>query len=436
MLADASASPGLAFGIGACLLVAGLAGFALWCRRAGRRHANSLGGAGLLAMGARNSARSAGRSLLSVALVASACFLIVAVGANRGKPEGDVTDRASGAGGFTLVAESDSAVYTDLNRAERRQELGFDGEAEAALAGVAIYPFRLLPGEDASCLNLFRPQRPRVLGVPPEMAARGGFSFQKTSHPAENPWTLLDDDLGEGVIPAFADANSATWILKLGLGDDLELLDEAGRSVKLRLVGLFTKSLFQSEILIAERRFEERFPGRGGYRYFLAEAPPERTPAVAEALERSLGRYGFDATPTAERLAAFQAVENTYLATFQTLGGLGLLLGTVGLGVILLRNVLERRGELAALRAFGFERSRLMALVVAENAFLLALGIALGAAAALVAVAPHLAAHAARVPWPSLAGTLALVFLTGLAASLAAVRGALRVPLLPALRAE
>lgn len=448
VFADASASPSLAFGIGACLLIAGLAGFAVWCRGAGRRRANALGAAGTLAMGARNSARSAGRSLLSVALVASACFLIVAVGAQRGKAEGEVTDRASGAGGFTLVAESDAPIYADLGGRERRRELGFDDEAEAAVAGLSIVPFRLLPGEDASCLNLFRPQRPRVLGVPPEMVARGGFTFQKTSREVENPWTLLDEDLGDGVIPAFADANSATWILKLGLGDDFELADEAGKPVKLRLVGLLAKSLFQSEILIAKRPFEERFPSRGGYRYFLVEAPAEKAPAaaeapefaeaprLAEALERSLGRFGFDATSTAERLASFQAVENTYLATFQTLGGLGLLLGTVGLGVILLRNVLERRGELAALRAFGFEPRRLMALVVAENAFLLALGIALGAAAALVAVAPHLAASAARVPWPSLAGTLALVFAVGLLASLAAVRGALSVPLLPALRAE
>ncbi len=446
VLGDASASPAFAFGIGACLLVAGLAGFALWCRRAGRRRANALGGAGVLAMGARNSARSAGRSLLSVALVASACFLIVAVGANRGQAEGDVTDRASGTGGFTLAAESDAPIYADLNLPGRRQEMGFDAAAEAAMAGATVFPFRLLPGEDASCLNLFRPQRPRVLGVPPEMMARGGFTFQKTSREVANPWTLLEDDPisdgkgGPDVIPAFADANSATWILKLGLGDDLELVDEAGRPVKLRLVGLIAKSLFQSEILISERRFEEHFPSRGGYRYFLAEAPPGHGPAaapvLAEAFERSLGRFGFDATGTAERLASFQAVENTYMATFQTLGGLGLLLGTVGLGVILLRNVLERRGELAALRAFGFERSRLMALVVAENAFLLALGIALGATAALVAVAPHLAAGAGKVPWLSLGGTLVLVFATGLLASLAAVRGALEVPLIPALRRE
>ena len=60
-----------------------------------------------------------------------------------------------------------------------------------------------------------------------------------------------------------------------------------------------------------------------------------------------------EVTPAVRRLAAFNAVQNTYLSTFQVLGGLGLLLGSVGLGVVVLRNVLERRGELALLLAVG-----------------------------------------------------------------------------------
>ena len=67
---------------------------------------------------------------------------------------------------------------------------------------------------------------------------------------------------------------------------------------------------------------------------------------------------GADAMPTAERLAEFHTVENTYLSTFQTLGGLGLLIGTVGLAAVVLRNVLERRRELALLRAVGYRPAR------------------------------------------------------------------------------
>ena len=44
---------------------------------------------------------------------------------------------------------------------------------------------------------------------------------------------------------------------------------------------------------------------------------------MAELMERS----GLELTPAAQRLAQFNAVQNTYLGTFQVLGGLGLLLG-------------------------------------------------------------------------------------------------------------
>src|SRR5207247_10285810 len=108
------------------------------------------------------------------------------------------------------------------------------------------------------------------------------------------------------------------------------------------------------------------------------------------ALEMALAGYGVAVTPAAQRLESYLAVENTYLATFQALGGLGLLLGALGLAVVLLRGVWERRGELALLRALGFRRSALGWLVLAENAYLLCAGLAIGTASALVSVAPHL----------------------------------------------
>lgn len=427
------ASPALAFGTGACLLVAGLAAFARRGSGPVRERANALTGAPVLSMGARNSARNPGRSLLSAALVACACFVIVAVAANRLTVDEAVSDRSSGAGGFTLVAESDVPIVADLGDPERRSELGLSPEV---LAGVEVMPLRLLPGDEASCLNLFRPRTPRVLGVPPEMIRRGGFTFRATARPTEHPWSLLTEDLGPGVVPAFGDANSVQWILHKGLGDELVYRDDGGSEVRLRLVGLLADSLFQSELLISEEAFVRHFPEHTGYRVFLLDAPPQRAGEIAAGLESDLARFGFDATGTAERLASYHAVQNTYLSTFQTLGGLGLLLGTLGLGIVLLRNVLERRGEMATLRAMGFRRRTLSAMVVAENAYLLLVGIVVGSGSALVAVAPNLLAGGGGVPWISLALTLALVFLVGLAASLAAVAGALRTPLLPALRAE
>jgi ABC-type antimicrobial peptide transport system permease subunit len=430
----ANSSAALFFATGALLLIAGFAFLSLWFRQHSHKPQPNFG---TVRMSARNTARYPGRSLLCAALVGCACFVIVAVGANRREFGQEQIMKNSGTGGFTLVAESDIPLHHDLNTPAGRFELGIAETDSATLNRAHAIPLRLLPGEDASCLNLYQPEKPRVLGVPSEMIKRGGFQFQtSTAENGENPWQLLEQKIAPDIIPAFGDYNSVLWILHLGLGKDLVMQDELGNTIKLRLLGLLQSSIFQSEILISETNFLKHFPSQSGYSYFLIETPPTNAAATAQILESALSDYGFDVTSTTEKLANYQAVENTYLSVFQMLGGLGLLLGTLGLGIILIRNVIERRGELATLRAFGFRRSTLAKMLVAENSFLIIWGILIGSFSALVAVLPHLLGGHAQTPWFSLSLTLALVFVIGLIASLVAVSTVLRIPLLPALKAE
>jgi hypothetical protein len=394
----------------------------------------------LFSMAARNSSRNPGRSLLSAALVACACFVIVAVGANRKSKQDHSFDLNSGTGGYTLMASSSIPVYQDLNSPEGRSALGIVDSKTQVLGRAKILSFRLLPGDDASCLNLYRPEKPRILGVPQTQIQRGGFEFQDTvelkGEEENNPWLLLNRSLEPGVIPAIGDYNSVLWILHLGLNKDVAVIDESGNPLRLRFVALLKSSVFQSEILISESNFLKHYPGQSGYSYFMIDAPEPESQQISTVFEESLSDYGFDAKSTAAQLAGFEAVENTYLSTFQTLGGLGLLLGTLGLGIVLIRNVIERRAELAAMRAFGFPRKSLALLVLAENVFLLMVGITAGSLAALIAVAPHVVQNTAGIPWISLAVTLILVVAAGMTSSSAAVFSALRIPLLPALKAE
>ena len=112
------------------------------------------------------------------------------------------------------------------------------------------------------------------------------------------------------------------------------------------------------------------------------------------------------------------------------------MLGSLGLAVVLLRGVWERRGELALLRALGFRQRALGWLVLAENAFLLGLGLLVGAGAAFVSVAPHVLEGQGRIPWLRLLAVLVVVLVVGLAAGSLAMRATLRAPLVPALRRE
>ncbi len=443
LVSGVTTSAGLFFGSGVLLLIAGLGFFSIRLRL-GRGGRSQPRGTVTIQMGIKNSGRHPGRSMLCAALVGCACFVIVAVGANRHveRKQGAVPQKESGTGGFALVAESDIPLHHDLNSPEGRFELGFSESDSDTTAKAQVFPFRLLPGEDTSCLNLYRPQKPRILGTSKGFVERGAFQFQETNVAKENPWELLEDELEPGVIPAIGDYNSVQWILHLGLGDELSIQDESGKKLKLRLVGVLQRSIFQSELLISEANFKKYFPSQSGYAYFLIQTPSTSNPAafsesaerIGHTLERTLENYGLDVTSTTEKLDSYRAVENTYLSTFQTLGGLGLLLGTLGLGIVLLRNVIERSGELATLRAFGFRRATLSLMLLAENGFLLLIGILIGTVSAIVAVAPHLTTPEAQVPWFSLVMTLVSVFLVGMVASGIAVYFALRRPLLPALK--
>ncbi len=470
------------FGGGMLLLTAALCGAWAWMRGSRHGRVRGQGRLALARLGVRNAARHPVRSLLTAGLLASAAFLIVAVESFRRQPSPDYLDVHSGSGGFALLAEADLPVYHNLNRVwqqavtalapsgaqvpldpnrdkgedeladkletEFHKRLSEQGAAptagqletlQAAMREVAFYPFRVRAGDDASCLNLYQPRRPRLLGVPPTLIQRGGFhwaeSEAKSSEELANPWLLLDKPLPDGAIPVVGEKNTVLWMLKSGLGKDLEVPNERGEPVKLRIVGLLQDSVFQSELLMSEANFLRLYPAQEGYQFFLIQTPPGRSADVEGLLETTLADRGFDATPAAQRLQAFLAVENTYLSTFQALGGLGLLLGALGLAVVLLRSVWERRGELALLRALGFRKSALAWLVLAENGFLLILGLGVGTLAALLAVAPHLTGGG-EVPWLTLLGLLGLVLLVGLAAGVAAVAATLRAPLVPALRHE
>ena len=380
-------------------------------------------------------------------LVASAAFLIIAISAFRLDPTIQKPELASPNGGLALVAQCDQPLYHDLNTPAGREQLDFSAADQSLFAATQTLALRVKPGDDASCLNLYLARQPRVLGVPAAMIQRGGFAWDSTAAgtPAEtaNPWLLLNRQLpadADGVarVPVVLDAATAQFSLHLehGVGDTYEIHDGQGRPLRLQVVGLLANSLFQGDLLIAEDAFLPAFPEVSGYRFFLIAAPPASTADVARTLERVLGDYGLVTETAAGRLARFLAVQNTYLSTFQSLGSLGLLLGSLGLAVVLLHNVLERRGELALLRAVGFGRRRLAELVLMENMALLLVGLAIGALAALVAVLPQLVFRTAAIPWLELATSLAVVVLAGLAAGAAAVRAALNAPLIPALRSE
>jgi len=187
---------------------------------------------------------------------------------------------------------------------------------------------------------------------------------------------------------------------------------------------MLENSILQGSLLIAEDQFVRRFPSEDGYRLFLIH------------LSARLTDFGLGLSSAERRLAAFSEVENTYVSIFQILGGLGLVLGSVGLGLVVLRNMLERRNELAMLRAVGFNRPTLKRMVLYEHSGLMLGGLVCGVVAALVAIGPALKAPGTAVPYLSLTITVAAIAASGIVWIWVAATFALSGKMLDALRSE
>ncbi len=426
------------FGSGSLVLGGILLGLRQKLRQKALTQLRSLSLAGLAA---RNARRNPGRTILSVGLAAVASFLIVALSAFRLAP----TDR--GTGGFELIATSDQPLVLDLNSPSEREEFGFSDQDNQRLNGVAMNGFRVRAGEDASCLNLYQTSQPQVVGVPKSFYGQSKFGW--AGHLAETSagddrWQLLDlvldtDENKRAVVPIVLDKNTAMYSLHLsGVGSQFSIQDASDQPVTLQVVGLLDGSILQGKVLMSESQLLRLYPETAGQQLFLIRmADGNLDPhELSKILESRLEDYGFDAAQTSSRLAELMAVQNTYLSTFQSLGALGLLLGTFGLAVAQLRSVLERRGEFALLRSTGFRNRRLAEMVLGENMVLLLSGLGIGCLAALVAVLPHWFLQSAETPWGTLGSLLLAILLAGVAAGWLAIRAAIRAPLLPALRGD
>ncbi len=430
------AEQGLFFGAGFLFVLAGVSFSSLLIRRFLRpsQVLSSLG-----SLGRQHTVRRRGRSLAVIGLMAAGVFMVTAINSFRLDGERGAERRDSGTGGFPYVGESTLPVYEDLNTEEGQEKYGLTGK-ETEFSFVS---FRVSDGEDASCLNLNRAQRPRLLGVPTEsMIEKDPFSFVRTlEESGESSWELLQASIetedGVPVLPGLIDQNTATYALQKGLGDLVVFETASGESFAVQLVGFLDTSLLQGSLLISEQNFIEFFPDAGGYQFFLVDGESvEVLEPIAAHLTRMLGDLGLEMRPSTDRLNEFNAVQNTYLGIFSTLGGLGIILGTIGLAIIVGRNVLERQGQLGVMQAMGFTRKQLAGMVLSEHWFLHVTGVVLGFFAAMIAVFPQLVKSVSSLPWGLLLGVNGGVLIGGLIFCAVAARSVLYGNLMEAIRRE
>lgn len=373
---------------GFAFLTAGIAFCRSWMAQLGSSNAVELNASHL---GAVNLKARRARSLTVVGLIATAVFMVLSVASFRKHVGSDWLNRSSGTGGFAFWIET--TAPQNLPREARVN--GFEVFQRHVAELGEIIPLRAGVGDNVNCFNLNTSSQPKLLAVDAaKLAARNAFAPKVPAGGSDSTgWNLLRSASARDVIPAFVDETTLMWALKRKIGDVLTYADENGRTFNVQIAGTLPDSIFQGYLIIDESLFLQRFPSSPGYSLFLVDV---RDPAAIEPLrgrlETTLRDAGGRVDITRDVLASFHQIENTYIAIFNVLGSLGVILGSLGLAIVVARNLRERRGEFALMSAIGIPRAVMARMVFSEFGRLVAWGIAIGALASIVAVWPSITA--------------------------------------------
>ena len=331
-----------------------------------------------------NCGRRATRSLVVVGSLAAGVFLVISVAAFRKHGVADWQARQSGTGGYAFWVEITSPAGRSTT--DKADDVAGLGEARSQFGDVL--PLRVGTGDEANCFNLNTVTRPRLLATDVgALAQRGAFSIKKVIPGCEKSWNALR---GGDVMRAFVDESTLLWVLKRKLGERVTYQDEWGRDYPVEIAGTLADSVFQGCFIVDETRFLQHHPTAAAPRIFLIDKAAD-LPGGRALLQQTLADRGVTATPTSERLAAFHGVENTYISIFHVLGGLGVILGSAGLGLVTARNLVDRRYEFAILHTLGIPAAITRRVVLGEVAQLIRWGLGIGLVAAVVAILPTLA---------------------------------------------
>ena len=363
----------------------------------------------------KNAQRNKSRSLATIVLLAIGTFSVIITGANRKTFIGSVANKNSGTGGFSYWTEFTVPLLEDLNSDSGKEKFGLADET--VFDSASFIQMHLFDGDDASCLNLNQVQNPKILGIDAQyFQQRKAFSFDKVLKDldADFLWSELEKSFGRNVIPAIADQTVIQWGLLKKVGDTIYYKNEFGEDLKLVLIAGLAASIFQGNILISEKHFIENFPSISGSNIMLVETSNKQIHKFEKNLRFYFQDYGVEINRTEDRLKEFYSITNSYLSIFLALGALGVIIGTIGLGIVLLRNIMDRKQELALLLATGFKKSLIHKIILIENIFLLTAGLFIGTLAALIGILPTIFSHSYNMPEGFIAIIILLIFISGL----------------------
>lgn len=322
------------------------------------------------------------QAMLSFFTLAIGVFIVFSVGLNR-RGFADSSQVRTGTGGYALWMESSVPVYHNMMTDEGRAKLSLAGLP----ADADIMQCLRFSADDASCLNLNKVANPTVLGVDMDALMASDFQISQNIYSSGREGLLGEMQQHNGnIYPALIDETVLTWGLMMKLGDTLVYENDKGYNVSLHLVGTLANSIFQGNVLIDRNLFREIWPETTGSDIFLIKVDESDREQVKNLFSSALYEYGVTVTTTNDRLKQFNAVTDTYLTIFLTLGGLGLLLGIMGFVIVVRKNLTMRQDEIRLYGMLGFTKRKISKIMYKENILVPLYAILTGVISSLVGV--------------------------------------------------
>ncbi|UCF07481.1 MAG: ABC transporter permease [Thermoplasmata archaeon] len=363
----------------------------------------------------RNSARRPKRTMFTVFLFSFTLFVLISLTINLQGALIDVEQavRESG-GGYEIMADGINPVFANLSDPDSRDDSGISSDV---FDDLEMEQFKTKGDVGGTCSNLNRAANPRIIGANESFFFSNTFTFvshEEMNEDDDNPWLLLKE--GDEVIPAVGDYNTVVWILGLDLGSTISLQRENGEVVSLKIAGIISNSIFQGSLIIWDRNFDLIYPTNPGYDLFLFKSRTGNLNEQISELESALSPYGLDAYTVESLVIENYLVENTYIFIFQVILVFGLLIGTVGFGIVVSRNALERVREMGILRSMGFSKRMVARSFFFENSYVVLSAMGIGAVSGIAASSVYLIRLQSDVAtWPWLHITALLLVSYGVA---------------------
>jgi putative ABC transport system permease protein len=300
-----------------------------------------------------------------------------------------------------------------------------------------------------------------VMGVDADYASSLPYSFDMMAEEYSSPdevWAELADRsdvalVSTGMVPSRRNIDQAEATSPLLGGSVFYLQDEVLPEVyveargghRLRIIGVVDvlATGYIGQVVMSQEALDTAWGEHVDPAAYMFRVRPEvqDVETLAKDLERQFLWYGMDAVVMEEEISDFRALQNMVFDIFEAFLALGLIIGVAALGVIAARTVVERRQQIGVLRAVGFQRRMVQLAFLLESSFIALLGIALGVVlgvALINKVIPYIGIEGLEcvIPWPRIAGIVALAYVAALVTAFLPARQAAHVQPAEALRYE